>query len=181
MNKIINQTWDSLFWELESEDSLSWVIHSNTITTWYDATSGSEGENQTASTDLLASTQDAIKTLSGTDHFFGVVESLEVLGVDPEYILKDAKTDKYYAYFQQEPSGLKKTVQQLWGNIFSITTEADLIKNGLFGERVDYINLPEYKDKLVIMLIKVNEEYRLLQIPYEQYYQSKSYLKSLFS
>lgn len=179
----IDQTWNSLFWEIEGWDSLlSWVNNSNILATWIDANLSAEGVDQTASTGVLPTTQDTtLKVLSGTDHFFGVIDSLDVLGLDPEYILKDAKEDKYYAYFQQEPSSLKRTVQQLWGNIFSITTESDLIKNGLFGDRVDYINLPEYKGKLVIMFIKVKGELWLIQLPYAQYHQSKPYLKSLFN
>lgn len=108
------------------------------------------------------------------------MDSLEVLGLDPEYILKGQR-EIYFAYFAEQPSTLKKTVQQLGGNIFSLTSEADLLKNGLFGDRVDYINLPEYKDKLVVMLIKVNDELWLIQIPYKHYHQSKTYLKSLFN
>ena len=86
----------------------------------------------------------------------------------------------YYAFFQKEPLQVKKTVQQLNGNIHTIASEADLLKNQLFGKKVMYINLPEYKDKLVLMLVEVRGNYRFLQIPYKDYHKSKSYLKSLF-
>jgi hypothetical protein len=109
-----------------------------------------------------------------------VLDSAEVLGLSPDYVLSDNK-ERYFAYFAQEPATLKKTVQQLGGNVYSIRSEADLIKNELFGDRVDYINLPEYKDKMVIMMVKIGDELRMLQIPYKIYYQSKPYLKSLFT
>lgn len=161
-------------------NTLSWVSNSY-IATWSDARWSSENDSQTASTETNSQTQsDAIKQLSGTQLYFWVLDSAEVLGLSPDYILSDNK-ERYFAYFAQEPSTLRKTVQQLWGNIYSIKSEADLIKNELFGDRVDYINLPEYKEKMVLMFIAVGQERRLLQIPYKIYYQSKPYLKSLFS
>lgn len=165
------------FWLL---DDLSWVSNSN-IATWFDAQSSSGILSQTASTGVVPTIQtDGIKQLSGTQLYFWVLDSAEVLGLSPDYVLSDNK-ERYFAYFAQEPATLKKTVQQLGGNVYSIRSEADLIKNELFGDRVDYINLPEYKDKMVIMMVKIGDELRMLQIPYKIYYQSKPYLKSLFS
>jgi hypothetical protein len=43
-----------------------------------------------------------------------------------------------------------------------------------------FINLPEYKEKMTIMLIYINQEVRLLQMDYALYHKSKSYIKSLF-
>lgn len=51
------------------------------------------------------------KMLSGTDIYFGPVESIELLGLDPEYLLKDAK-GFYYAKLDKEPN-LKKSVELL--------------------------------------------------------------------
>ena len=165
------------FWLL---DDLSWVSNSN-IATWFDAQSSSGILSQTASTGVVPTIQtDGIKQLSGTQLYFWVLDSAEVLGLSPDYVLSDNK-ERYFAYFAQEPATLKKTVQQLGGNVYSIRSEADLIKNELFGDRVDYINLPEYKDKMVIMMVKIGDELRMLQIPYKIYYQSKPYLKSLFT
>ena len=165
------------FWLL---DDLSWVSNSN-IATWSDAQSSSGILSQTASTGVVPTIQtDGIKQLSGTQLYFWVLDSAEVLGLSPDYVLSDNK-ERYFAYFAQEPATLKKTVQQLGGNVYSIRSEADLIKNELFGDRVDYINLPEYKDKMVIMMVKIGDELRMLQIPYKIYYQSKPYLKSLFT
>ena len=161
-------------------NTLSWVSNSY-IATWSDARWSSENNSQTASTETNSQTQsDTIKQLSGTQLYFWVLDSAEVLGLSPDYILSDNK-ERYFAYFAKEPTTLRKTVQQLWWNIYSIKSEADLIKNELFGDRVDYINLPEYKEKMVLMLIAIGQERRLLQIPYKIYHQSKPYLKSLFT
>lgn len=179
-NLISDQISDSFLWEEDGSGDINvWVSNSN-ITTGADAALVEEDLFQTASTEAKPQLQDQVKTLSWTDLYFWVMDSLEVLGLDPEYILR-GKKEIYFAYFAQYPDALKKTVQQLGGNIFSITSEADLLQHGLFGDRVDYVNLPEYKDKLVIMLVKVEDGLWLIQLPYQDYHQSKSYLKSLFN
>ena len=61
-----------------------------------------------------------------------------------------------------------------------MATEQELIQNKLFGNKVVYLNLPEYKDKQVIMLVYMDDGIRLIQIEYELYHKSKAYLKSLF-
>jgi hypothetical protein len=55
-----------------------------------------------------------------------------------------------------------------------------LVKNQLFGDKVSFINLPEYKNKMVVMLLTVNGQYWLIQMSYEKYHHAKSYLKNLF-
>lgn len=117
--------------------------------------------------------------LSGTDLYFGAVESVELLGLDPEYLLKDRK-GFYYAKLAKEPD-LKQTVQDLGGNLYTITSEAELLKNQLFGERISFVNLPEYKNKIVIMLLTLDDEHWLIQMNYAHYHKSKSYLKTLFT
>lgn len=161
-------------------ETLSWVNHSNTATTWSDASKVVPEQTQTASTesDLLFQGQ-APRILSGTDMYFGVVESIDMLGLTPEYLLRDAR-GIYYAYFAKAPTELKTTIQQLGGNIYSMKSESEIVKHQLFGDKLSYLNLPEYKEKLVIILLEINGEHWLLQIPYAKYHQSKSYLKSLF-
>ncbi len=61
-----------------------------------------------------------------------------------------------------------------------MATEQELIQNKLFGNKVVYLNLPEYKDKQVIMLVYMDDGIRLIQIEYALYHKSKAYLKSLF-
>ncbi len=158
----------------------SWVNNSNIVTTGVDAKPVVEEQNQNASTDdASASQEQEFLMLSGTDLYFWVVDSFEKLGLNPEYILKDRR-EIYYAFFGKEPTDLKKTVQKLGGNIYVMATESEILKNELFWNKISYINLPEYKTKLVVLLLEVDQKYRLLQIPYSKYHTSKSYLKTLF-
>lgn len=152
--------------------------NSNILTGDLDAETSVTDGVQTASTGSL-SFQDGQQLLSGTDLYFGVVESMDLLSLSPEYILRDGKSI-FYAYFEQEPNAVKKTVQQLGGNIHMMASESEIAKNQLFGEKVSFINLPEYKNTYVLMLLEVSGKYWFLQIPYEQYHKSKDYLKSLF-
>ncbi|MBB1557207.1 MAG: hypothetical protein HG439_001780 [candidate division SR1 bacterium] len=158
----------------------SGVNNSNIVTTGVDAKPVVEEQNQNASTDDASNPQEQeFLMLSGTDLYFGVVDSFEKLGLNPEYILKDRR-EIYYAFFDKEPTDLKKIVQKLGGNIYVMATESEILKNELFGNKISYINLPEYKTKLVVLLLEVDQKYRLLQIPYSKYHTSKSYLKTLF-
>jgi len=53
------------------------------------------------------------------------------MGRYSEYILKDRR-EIYYAFFDKEPTDLKKTVQKLGGNIYVMATESEILKNELF-------------------------------------------------
>ena len=182
-------TWETQIFSLELDkvntgsstaELTSWVNNSNIATTGVDAKPVVEEQNQNASTDDASTPQEQeFLMLSGTDLYFWVVDSFEKLGLNPEYILKDRR-EIYYAFFDKEPTDLKKIVQKLGGNIYVMATESEILKNELFWNKISYINLPEYKTKLVVLLLEVDQKYRLLQIPYSKYHTSKSYLKTLF-
>ena len=72
------------------------------------------------------------------------------------------------------------TVETLGGNVYEMVTEAEILQNQLFGDRVSYINLSMFKDVWVIMVVKIDDNVWLLQIPADKYHYSKDYLKSLF-
>ncbi len=160
----------------ENRPQLEWDQFSD-ISVWIDAQQAEGEVKQTAST-ARTSIGDGPTILSGADLYFGAVDSIELLGLEPEYVLKDYK-GFYYAKFEEEPY-LKPTVQKLWWNIYTITSDAELVKNQLFGDKVSFINLPEYKNKIVVMLLTVNGQYWLIQMTYEKYHHAKSYLKDLF-
>lgn len=166
--------------EEDTQDTTTeWDNISDTSTDWYDAIQTVDYWVQDASTvhqQLFEG--DSIKILPWTDLYFGSVESIALLWLEPEYILKDSR-NFYYSKFNQEPN-VKKTVQQLNGNIYSITTESELVKNQLFGDKISFINIPEYKNKTVVMLLEINWEYWIIQMDYNKYHQSKNYLKNLF-
>lgn len=166
-------------WTSSSQISNSWVNNSNITVSWSDASTTLEPQQPASSDEFPIFQGQTPHLLSGTDIYFGLVEGVEKLGLQPEYLLRDKK-DIYYAYFPENPEGLRRTVQQLWGNIYTISSESELLKHQLFGEKVSFINLPEYKDKLVLILLEVNGQHRLLQIPYTKYHTNKSYLNTLF-
>lgn len=161
------------------EENIEWENFSD-IATWNDALQVATGWVKTASSGPhLAFEGESPKMLSGTDLYFGAVESVELLGLEPEYLLKDTK-GFYYAKLEKEPN-LKKVVQDLGGNIHTISSEAELLKNQLFGDKISFINLPEYKNKVVIMLVSSDDQYWLVQMDYNKYHKSKLYLKTLFT
>ena len=61
-----------------------------------------------------------------------------------------------------------------------MVTESEILKNQLFGDKVSYINLSMFKDVRVLMVVEIDGETWLLQIPADKYHYSKDYLKSLF-
>ncbi len=158
-------------------EELLWALYSNTA--GWDAIQDSEPIGS-ASTEIVPGTiQQHIEILSGTEMFFGVVEAVDLLDLQPQYLLKDYK-DIYYARLDKYPIGLKSLVQLLGWNLYQMTTEKEIIENVLFGDKITYVNLPEYKNILVIMIIELKGEVWLLQIPYPKYHHSKEYLKTLF-
>lgn len=163
--------------EVSALDSLEWETISDNAT-WNDALQVVNGWGESASIPSLTFGGESPVILSGTDLYFGVVESVELLGLEPEYLLKDAK-GFYYVKLGKEPN-LKKTVQDLNGSIYTITSEAELLKNQLFGDKISFVNLPEYKNKIVIMLLTLENQHWLIQMDYAKYHHAKSYLKTLF-
>lgn len=169
----------------ENSEDGSWWVTDLLGVLYSDMASGDDaaqeqGDIGNASTDGSPSTlTDGPKILSGTEMFFGVVDAIDILDLNPEYLLQDAKWI-YYARLKAYPSNLKTLVQSLWGTIYTMTTEKEILENQLFGDRITYVNLPEYKNILVIMIVNVHWEYWLIQLNYPQYHHAKGYLQSLF-
>jgi len=148
----------------------------NTTVSLFGNSSAETGSIHTATGDKAAS----IKLLSGTKIRYWVIDSVEKLGISYQYALKDDQ-DIYYAYLGKNNTiNVESIVKKLWGTVYSILRENEIIKNNLFGEKVVYINLPEYKQKKVILLVTIDWADWLIQIDYAKYYTSKWYLKTLF-
>ncbi len=109
------------------------------------------------------------------------IESREKLWIQPHYTLKDKKKKIWYWYLGNDTYDFKKIAKNLWGNSIEIKTEKDIIKNKLFGKKIIFINLPEYKNILVLMIVVTTKGTRLLEIPYKDYHKSKEYLKNAFT
>lgn len=129
------------------------------------------------------SVEEKIKVLSGTEMYYGPLESLEKLGIAYQYSLKDDK-DIYYIYLGKQDTvvyDFNDIARKLGWSTYIINTEKGIIENKLFGDKAVYINLPEYKDRTVLLLTYIDDHIRLLQIGYPIYHQSKWYLQDLFN
>ena len=122
------------------------------------------------------------KILSWTTEISWNNELINKLWIEYEYVLQDSKNIVYrYLWENYYKYDIGNIVRKLWWDIYPITTEEDMMQNKLFGDRVTYINLPEYKNKQVIILVYNWDDKRLLQIDYSIYHNVKSYLKDLFN
>ena len=121
-----------------------------------------------------------IKLLSGTSIYYWSIAVIEKLGIKYQYALADEKWIRYI-YLGTPSYDFASIARALKGNLYTLTTEQDLIQNQLFGNKVVFINLPEYKDKQVLMLLYLNDGIRLVQMEYSLYHKSKAYIKSLFT
>ena len=118
------------------------------------------------------------KVLPGTTEYFGTLDIVNILEEKPEFTLQDSKWN-YFVYYGNHLDFIQ-TVQTLGGNVYEMVTESEILQNQLFGDRVSYINLSMFKDVRVLMVIEIDEDVWLLQIPADKYHYSKEYLKSLF-
>jgi len=148
-------------------DKSSWVSNSNTQT---------PSTNESSTSLRLASTKG--KMLPGTSEYIGTLDIVSILGEKPEFTLQDSRWN-YFAYYGSHLNFVQ-TIKTLGGNIYEMVTESEILQNQLFGDRVSYINLSMFKDIRVLMVIEIDGDVWLLQIPADQYHQSKDYLKSLF-
>jgi len=122
----------------------------------------------------------SIKMLSGTSIYYWQIEIIEKLWIKYQYALTDDK-GIWYIYLGTPSYDFASIARALKGSLYTVATEQELIQNKLFGNKVVYINLPEYKDKQVVMLVYMNDGIWLIQMEYALYHKSKSYLKSLFT
>ena len=175
--------------ELSGQTSVSWWINdsiwvsSNSIDLWNISNPSwvTNSHTQTPSwTESSTSGRPAStnKMLSGTNEYFGVLDIVDILGVNPQFTLKDAKWN-YFVYYGDHLNFVQ-TIQNLGGNVYEMKTETEIIQNQLFWDKVSYINLSQFKDKRVMMVIEIDWDVWLLQVPADQYHYSKDYLQSLF-
>ena len=191
--KNIENKWNETLIQTWTEANDQWTIESNTVNlsnSWNTSTSNNVSLGSKSSwvsnsnTQTLNTTDNSVhlttntKTLSGTNEYYGVLDIVGILWVKPEFTLQDSKWN-YFAYYWDNLNFVP-TVLALWGNVYEMVTEAEILQNQLFGDKVSYINLSMFKDVWVLMVVEIDGEVRLLQIPANQYHQSKDYLRSLF-
>lgn len=117
--------------------------------------------------------------LSGTKTYYWELDFVEKLWVSYEYALKDDK-NIYYLNMWDYDYDFSDIVRKLWWSLYVMNTEQEIIANSMFGEKVTYINIPEYKNSKVLLLLEVDSQSWLLAIDYSIYHQVKPYLKNLF-
>jgi len=120
-----------------------------------------------------------IKLLSGTSIYYWSIAVIEKLGIKYQYALADEK-GIWYIYLGTPSYDFASIARALKGDLYTLATEQDILQNKLFGNKVVFINLPEYKDKQVVILFYLNDGIWLVQMEYSVYHKSKSYIKSLF-
>ena len=153
------------------------------INTWWNTNDSLvhwKGQDPSLMTDL-ASTW-SIKFLSGTKEFFWISDIVDLLRLNPNYILQDSEGILFINLWSKTVD-LVWPVQQLGGNIYTMTTEKEIRDNQLFWDKISFINMSWSKNKYVFMMIEINQETWLIQIPVDYrdlYHQKKAYLKSLF-
>lgn len=137
---------------------------------WWNSSNISSGDHKTES----------IKILSWTRLRYGIIDSVEKLGINYQYALVDDQ-NIYFVYLgKNSTTNIESIVKKLGGSVYSIIRETEISKNNLFWDTVSYINLPEYKGKKVVMLVNIDGGNWLLQIDYAKYYNAKTYLKNIF-
>lgn len=122
---------------------------------------------------------DTIKVLSGTSIYYWPIAIIEQLGIKYQYALTDSSWVRYI-YLGTPSYDFASIARALKGNIYVMATEQEIISNKLFWNKVVFINLPEYKDKQVIMLVYMNDGIWLIQVEYSIYHKAKTRIKSLF-
>ena len=179
-------TWfmvqDDIYLTEDNDNSVN--IGENDIISLWDTEENLETNYDTTSSELIKPSNSVSLTssnhnvLPGTTEYFGTLDIVSILGEYPKYTLQDSKWN-YFAYYGNHLNFVQ-TVQTLGGNVYEMVTEREILQNQLFGDRVSYINLSMFKDVRVLMVIEIDGDIWLLQIPADQYHQSKDYLKSLF-
>ncbi len=192
-NEIINQTWiqNQNLWSIaqntasdtQDTDNLKNIDTSSSVSLWdlqpnWAAELNVQNSDIKNSSNSVSLTPTNTKILPGTTEYFGTLDIVNILWDNPEFTLQDAKWN-YFAYYGNHLDFIN-TIETLGGNVYEMVTENEIIQNQLFGDRVSYINLSMFKDVRVIMVIKIDGDVRLLQIPADKYHYSKDYLKSLF-
>ena len=189
--EVTNQTWNQNLW-LTKQNSISLIEDSETaeinktsgsVSLW-DIQSSWVNNSNIQDSDVvrwqnsvnITSTNE--KMLPGTTEYFGTLDIVNILGQKSELTLQDSKWN-YFVYYGNHLD-FAQTVKTLGGNIYEMVTESEILQNQLFGDRVSYINLSSFKDIWVLMVIEIDGDVWLLQIPADKYHQSKDYLKSLF-
>lgn len=125
--------------------------------------------------------------LSGTQEYFWSVDAADVLWLDYTYALSDWEI--IYAYLGTGDYDLKPIARNLGWNVVEIVAEIDILKNGLFWEKITFVNIPgvtyttipvEERQK-VFVVVWFGDDRRLVQVDFASYHRLKPTIKQRFA
>ncbi len=140
----------------------------------------SEKDSENHGEEFIPSTVPERKILSWTTIYDERLPIIEQLHINYRYALKDNKDITFLYLGEGLNNDLVEIANTAKWTIYTLDTEYDIKKNALFGDRILFLNIPEYHNKIVLMVVKYKNNYWLIMMDYTIYHQSKPYLKSLF-
>lgn len=181
----VNNTWEIVLSQLNSwTNNLMWsdISESGNVNiwiTWFNKRVDTWNMSSFNSDIVFKEDISWMKILSGTTTYYGDLDFVEKLWISYKYALVDEKWI-YYLNMWDYKYDFSDIIRKLWWNLYIMNTEQEILGNAMFGDKVTYINVPEYKNSKVLILLDINDQSWLLAIDYSIYHQVKSYLKSLF-
>ena len=174
-------------WNNDLPSQTTWLFNHSDSSNVQEVNNNTSSNNQWSLTiiDLSSPNSSDTTTLSEmvvlrwTHTYYGDLDFVNLLWISYKYALKDDKWI-YYLNMDGYTYDFSDIARKLWWNLYIMNTESEILANKMFGNKVTYINIPDYANKKVLMLIDVNNQSRLLAVDYSIYHQSKSYLQSLF-
>ncbi len=123
-----------------------------------------------------------IQMLPDTSLFQGNIDILKTLGINYEYVLKDGKYNIYYAFIGRNKTyNLPDIAKEFGGKTIEIISQKDIVNNLYFGDRVTFVELPQYKDVKVNVFIQYGNALWMIQDDASQYRAHKKYIRQLFT
>ena len=174
-------------WNNDLPSQTTWLFNHGDSSNVHEVNNNTSSNNQGGLTIIDLSNPNSSDTttlsemvvLRWTHTYYGDLDFVNLLWISYKYALKDDKWI-YYLNMDGYTYDFSDIARKLWWNLYIMNTESEILANKMFGNKVTYINIPEYANKKVLMLIDVNNQSRLLAVDYSIYHQSKSYLQSLF-
>lgn len=175
----IQTTWNININNDENLDDLVWT-NDLSIFTWSESSvSSSWNSNNSSQNNQITNT---IKLLSWTKLFTWINEVNAILWINWKYSLIDSN-NIIFTYLWTWEIDLIENINKLGWNLVEIWEKKIIKDNLLIGDRVTYINLPNYKWIKTIFTAKFVDtgDLWLLEIDYNKYYKLKKYLRNLFN
>lgn len=110
------------------------------------------------------------------------MDILRTLGIGYEYILKDDLYNIYYVYVGRDKEyNLPRIAKEFGGKAIEVYSEKDIINNLYFGDRVTFVELPQYANVKVNVFIQIGNDLWMIQDDASQYRAHKKHIRKLFT